>query len=230
MSGVYWGLMAMDLIQCLDDMKKEEIVAWVMQCQDQESGGFAGNVGHDVHLLYTLSAIQILCIFDEVDRIDRAKVGAYVAGLQQADGSFVGDEWGEVDTRFSYCALNCLALLGESSRINLSKAVEFIARCRNFDGGFGAVPGAESHAGQVFTCTAALAIAGEQGLAEIDSGLLGWWLAERQLPCGGLNGRPEKKQDVWSVAPQNSIFRQFHPTHTSDIHPLCSFLVCFLPL
>ena len=22
------------------------------------------------------------------------------------------------------------------------------------------------------------------------------WLAERQLPCGGLNGRPEKKEDV----------------------------------
>ena len=41
-----------------------------------------------------------------------------------------------------------------------------------------------------------MAIAGEQGLAEIDSGLLGWWLAERQLPSGGLNGRPEKKQDV----------------------------------
>ena len=26
--------------------------------------------------------------------------------------------------------------------------------------------------------------------------LLGWWLSERQLPTGGLNGRPEKLQDV----------------------------------
>jgi geranylgeranyl transferase type-2 subunit beta len=25
---------------------------------------------------------------------------------------------------------------------------------------------------------------------------LGWWLAERQLPNGGLNGRPEKLEDV----------------------------------
>lgn len=23
-----------------------------------------------------------------------------------------------------------------------------------------------------------------------------WWLAERQLECGGFNGRPEKKEDV----------------------------------
>ena len=31
---------------------------------------------------------------------------------------------------------------------------------------------------------------------------LAWWLAERQLPSGGLNGRPEKLPDVcysWSV-------------------------------
>jgi geranylgeranyl transferase type-2 subunit beta len=26
--------------------------------------------------------------------------------------------------------------------------------------------------------------------------LLAWWLAERQTPSGGLNGRPEKLQDV----------------------------------
>lgn len=188
--------MAMDLIQRLDDMGKKEIVSWVFQCYDPESGGFAGNVGHDVHLLYTLSAIQILAIFDELDQLDRAKVAQYVAGLQQADGSFVGDVWGEVDTRFSYCALNALAVLGHSDLIDTPKAIEFLARCRNFDGGFGAVPGAESHAGQIFCVVGALAIAGEQGLAEIDGGLLGWWLAERQLPSGGLNGRPEKKQDV----------------------------------
>ena len=30
--------------------------------------------------------------------------------------------------------------------------------CRNFDGGFGAVPGAESHAGQIFCCVGALSI------------------------------------------------------------------------
>ena len=46
------------------------------------------------------------------------------------------------------------------------------------------------------SCVAALALAGPAALLEVDSGLAGWWLAERQLPTGGLNGRPEKKQDV----------------------------------
>eukprot|EP00478_Filoreta_tenera_P001398 GABV01001420.1.p1 GENE.GABV01001420.1~~GABV01001420.1.p1 ORF type:complete len:189 (-),score=49.57 GABV01001420.1:326-844(-) len=56
------------------------------------------------------------------------------------------------------------------------------------------MPGAESHAGQIFCCVGALAIA--DALDQVDTQLLGWWLAERQLPCGGLNGRPEKKEDV----------------------------------
>ena len=45
-----------------------------------------------------------------------------------------------------------------------------------------------------FCCVGALAIAERLDLVERD--LLGWWLAERQLPCGGLNGRPEKLPDV----------------------------------
>jgi geranylgeranyl transferase type-2 subunit beta len=46
----------------------------------------------------------------------------------------------------------------------------------------------------VFCCVGALAIA--NALDRIDKDILGWWLCERQLPCGGLNGRPEKKEDV----------------------------------
>lgn len=42
---------------------------------------------------------------------------------------------------------------------------------------------------------AALAISG--ALAHVDRDLLGWWLSERQVKSGGLNGRPEKLADVW---------------------------------
>lgn len=46
----------------------------------------------------------------------------------------------------------------------------------------------------VFVCTAALAILDR--LDVVDEPMLAWWLAERQLPNGGLNGRPEKLEDV----------------------------------
>jgi prenyltransferase beta subunit len=43
-------------------------------------------------------------------------------------------------------------------------------------------------------CVAALAILDRLDIVDVDT--LAWWLAERQLPNGGLNGRPEKLEDV----------------------------------
>ena len=156
--------------------------------------------------------------------------------LQQSDGSFFGDETGEVDTRFSYCALACLKIINRMDAVDLAGAVDFIKRCKNFDGGYGSVPGNESHAGQVFTCVAALKLA--DALDTIDSDLLCWWyaslnplilyyhsslkhpynvqlfrLAERQTASGGLNGRPEKLQDVcysWWCLSALSILGKLH--------------------
>lgn len=46
----------------------------------------------------------------------------------------------------------------------------------------------------VFCCVGALAIMGS--LDAVDKDLLGWWLCERQVKSGCLNGRPEKLPDV----------------------------------
>lgn len=160
MSGVYWGVMAMELIAAGEEMGKDEICDWVMTCYNAD-GGFGGSPGHDSHILYTLSALQLLALNNALDRVDKDAIVAFIAGLQVPDtGAFTGDKWGEIDTRFSYCCLNALALLGRLDAVNVPKAVEFIVACKNFDGGFGCVPGAESHAGQVFCCVAALSIAG----------------------------------------------------------------------
>lgn len=47
----------------------------------------------------------------------------------------------------------------------------------------------------------------------IDADRLGWWLCERQLPSGGLNGRPEKLPDVcysWWVLSALAILGRLH--------------------
>jgi len=162
-------------------------------------------------LLYTLSALQILVMADSAAEDDdsntdfvlanvlddekRSQIINFVVQLQQEDGSFSGDEWGEIDTRFSYCALSILSLLGAMDRANVDRAVQYIASCQNMDGGFGSMKGAESHAGQVFCCVGALSIAKSLHVIRHPD-LLGWWLAERQVDSGGLNGRPEKQADV----------------------------------
>uniref|UniRef100_A0A6V7QXQ1 Geranylgeranyl transferase type-2 subunit beta n=1 Tax=Ananas comosus var. bracteatus TaxID=296719 RepID=A0A6V7QXQ1_ANACO len=222
-NGAYWGLTTLDLLRKIEAVDSDEVVSWVMSCQDQDCGGFGGNVGHDAHLLYTLSAVQILLLFDRLDVLDIDKVSDYVAGLQNEDGSFSGDIWGEVDTRFSYCAICCLSLLHRLDKINAEKAVDYIVSCKNLDGGFGSIPGGESHSGQIFCCVGALAITGS--LHHVDRDLLGWWLCERQCKDGGLNGRPEKLADVcyswWVLSSLTMIDR----VHWIDREKLAAFIL-----
>lgn len=208
MSGVYWSLAGISLLlnaQQVDEAmglttiqegEDESIVDWVISCLDPKSGGFGGQRGQDGHLLYTLSAIQIVAIADKLPLIDVDLVVDFIASLQQPDGSFAGDKWGEIDTRFTYCALSALSILKRIDAIDMKLAVDYILHCRNeLDGGFGAVVGGESHAGQVFCCIGALSIA--KALDRLpQNDILTWWLAERQCDSGGLNGRSEKQADV----------------------------------
>ncbi|KZT30164.1 rab geranylgeranyltransferase [Neolentinus lepideus HHB14362 ss-1] len=194
MNAIYWGLNALCIMNHKDALDREEIIEFVMSCWDDEAGGFGAHPDHDAHVHSTLSAIQILVIHDALDRVDIPRVVKFILSLQQPSGVFRGDSFGEVDTRFSYCAVSALSLLGHLHELNADLTVQYIRCCKNYDGGFGQCIGAESHASQVFVCVAALAILDR--LEEIDYETLGWWLAERQLPNGGLNGRPEKLEDV----------------------------------
>lgn len=191
MSGMYWGMTAMDVINHLPELgrhskscficnlqlfvtgSREEILVFIKACQ-HESGGISASVGHDPHMLYTLSAVQILTTYDAIDKnlISTEKVVSYIKSLQQADGSFYGDKWGEVDLRFSFCAIAALALLDKLQEIDIESAVNFIMKCNNgIDGGFGSRPGSESHAGLIYCALGALSLTGRLDL--VDAELLG---------------------------------------------------------
>lgn len=61
MSGMYWGLTALELVDKLDLLPREAVIEYIKECQDETSGGIGACKGHDPHLLYTLSAVQV-CI------------------------------------------------------------------------------------------------------------------------------------------------------------------------
>ncbi|KAI5302563.1 hypothetical protein KEM56_000569 [Ascosphaera pollenicola] len=212
LNGVYWGLTALHLMGHPDALPRHETVQSVLSCQ-HANGGFGAAPGHDAHMLYTVSAVQILATLDALDEINTLKVGKFIADLQdRTTGAFRGDEWGETDTRFLYGALIALSLMHLTHLIDLPLAVEYIQSCKNLDGGYGSHPNAESHSGQILTCVAALSIAGRLDLVDPD-GRLAAWLSERQLPNGGLNGRPEKLEDVcysWWVAASLAILGKLH--------------------
>ncbi len=209
LSGVYWAISSLYLLDRMDALPSERIITYVRSCR-REDGSYGGNSDQDGHVLYTLSALQIHALYSvPLSDEEASKTAAWVAALQNQDGSFAGDEWGEIDTRFTYCALACLRILGFESLVNFESATEFCLKCANFDGAFGCIPGAESHAGNTFCSVAALALT--KSLDKVDVDTLGWWLCERQLECGGLNGRPDKKEDVcyswWVLASLRAIER-----------------------
>ena len=220
MNGLYWGLTALHLLGHPTALPRDATIDFVLSCQ-HANGGFGAAPGHDAHLLYTVSAIQILFLVDGIEELQsRGKggkggkegVAGYIAALQNREtGTFAGDEWGEEDTRFLYAALNALSLLGMLDYVDMRLAVDYVISCANFDGGFGVCPGAESHSGQIFVCVSALSIAGRLDLINKDK--LGRWLSERQVDGGGLNGRPEKDEDVcysWWVASSLATIGRLH--------------------
>ena len=227
-NGIYWGLVALHLLGHPNALPRAGVLDFLFSCL-HENGGFGAAPGHDSHMLYTVSAVQILAMVDGFDDLEakvpggKTKIAQFIAGLQQSNGTFTGDEWGETDTRFLYGALNALSLLNmlphqnpdRPAIINVTAATDHIKACQNFDGAFGRAPGDESHSGQIFTCVGALAITGEldSHLGEEGKDRLGAWLSERQLSSGGLNGRPEKLVDVcysWWVMSSLAMIGRLH--------------------
>lgn len=99
LSGVYWGLTALYLMGQLHIVDGAAILDWVrsvstaqrrfvscrksridctyslqvMKCQ-HASGGFGGSERNDPHILYTLSALQILALYDRLDLVNADQV------------------------------------------------------------------------------------------------------------------------------------------------------------
>jgi geranylgeranyl transferase type-2 subunit beta len=69
LNGLYWGLVALHLMGKPDALPREETIEFVLSCQT-ESGGFGAAPGHDAHLLYTVSAVQILAMVGAFNVLD----------------------------------------------------------------------------------------------------------------------------------------------------------------
>ncbi|KAG0441176.1 Geranylgeranyl transferase type-2 subunit beta 1 [Dictyocoela muelleri] len=102
-----------------------------------------------------------------------------------------------------YCSDNEFIIFLEKEGFNPKEITSYIFKCYNRDGGFGSKPGNESHAGQIYCCTVSLSLLKMLNL--LDFHKLSKFIVFRHN--SGLNGRPNKKDDVcysfWAL----SIFK-----------------------
>jgi len=75
LNGLYWGLTALHLLGHPDALARNEVLDFVLSCL-HENGGFGAAPGHDAHMLYTVSGVQILATLDAFgDLEERVKGG-----------------------------------------------------------------------------------------------------------------------------------------------------------
>ena len=74
LNGVYWGLTALHLLGHPEALPRDQTINFVLQCRNID-GGFGAAPGHDSHMLYTLSAVQILATVDALDHLEKSNYG-----------------------------------------------------------------------------------------------------------------------------------------------------------
>jgi geranylgeranyl transferase type-2 subunit beta len=71
---VYWGLTALHLLGHPEALPRDQTLQFVFACQNDD-GGFGAAPSHDSHMLYTVSAVQILATVGALPELDRVKDG-----------------------------------------------------------------------------------------------------------------------------------------------------------
>ena len=71
---MYWGLTALHLLGHPDALPRDKTLEFVFACQNSD-GGFGAAPGHDSHMLYTVSAVQILATIDGLEDLERRRRG-----------------------------------------------------------------------------------------------------------------------------------------------------------
>jgi geranylgeranyl transferase type-2 subunit beta len=91
LNGLYWGLTALHLLGHPDALPRSELLDFVFSCL-HENGGFGAAPGHDAHMLYTVSGVQILATLDAFGELEeRVKGGREKIGKCEFLQEFVVD-------------------------------------------------------------------------------------------------------------------------------------------
>ena len=69
LSGIYWGLTALNLLGQPDALPRSGLLDFVLSCL-HPNGGFGAAPGHDPHMLYTVNAVQIISTLDAFDELE----------------------------------------------------------------------------------------------------------------------------------------------------------------
>lgn len=78
LNGIYWGLTALHLLKRPEALPRDGVLDFTIGClrtDGEDAGGFGAAPGHDAHMLYTVSGVQILATLDGWEELERKVPG-----------------------------------------------------------------------------------------------------------------------------------------------------------
>ena len=78
LNGIYWGLTALYLLGHPEALPRDGVLDFTLSClhfDDEDAGGFGAAPGHDAHMLYTVSGVQILATLKGWDELEKKVAG-----------------------------------------------------------------------------------------------------------------------------------------------------------
>lgn len=123
MSGIYWGVTALDIMDNLDKIDQNSIVEFIKKCQCPISGGISPCEGHDPHMLYTLSAVQVIIGND---------LSLAVVYYHWCTTSFVLTHFLNLCTLF----VQILCIYDRLHEIDLESVAKYVSGLQQLDGSF----------------------------------------------------------------------------------------------
>ncbi|KAK7829104.1 geranylgeranyl transferase type-2 subunit beta 2 [Quercus suber] len=112
MSGAYWGLTTLDLLEKLDTVDVDKVVSWVMKCQHEsdvaglqnEDGSFSGDIWGEVDTRFSYIAICCLSILRRLNKINVEKAVSYIVSCKKFGWWIWMHTWWGVPCRAKYAS------------------------------------------------------------------------------------------------------------------------------
>ncbi|KYN01086.1 Geranylgeranyl transferase type-2 subunit beta [Cyphomyrmex costatus] len=227
MSGMYWGLTALDLMGKLEQTNKEEVLEFIRQCQSDSGGisatdgSFEGDQWGEIDVRFSFCAVATLSLLNRLDAIDVEKAVQFVLKCMNFDGGFGSKPGSESHAGLIYCCIGLLSITGHLHLIDADRLGWWLCERQLPSGGLNGRPEKLPDVCYSWWVLSALTILGR--LHWIDKkGLMDYILICQDVETGGFSDRPGDMVDPFhtlfgltalSLLDKNFSLKPINPTY-----------------
>ncbi|KOX67356.1 Geranylgeranyl transferase type-2 subunit beta, partial [Melipona quadrifasciata] len=199
MSGMYWGLTALDLMGKLEQTNRNEVLEFIAQCQTESggiaaNGSFTGDIWGEVDMRFSFCAVATLSLLNRLDVIDVDKAVEFVMKCMNFDGGFGSKPGAESHAGMIYCSIGLLSITGNLHLVDADQLSWWLCERQLPSGGLNGRPEKLPDVCYSWWVLSALTILGRLHWVNKEQ-LVKFVLACQDTESGGFSDRPRDIAD-----------------------------------